>query len=33
VVSLVSLPLWPHGWMSTDASEGVASVDLEVVSV
>jgi hypothetical protein len=32
VVSLVSLPVWPHGWMSTDTSEGVPSVELEVVS-
>jgi hypothetical protein len=33
VVSLVSLPVWPHGWMSTDASEGKPSVDLDVVSI
>jgi hypothetical protein len=33
VVSLVSLPVWPHGWMSTDTGEGKPSVDLEVVSI
>ena len=33
VVSLVSLPVWPHGWMSADTDEGKPSVDLEVVSI
>jgi hypothetical protein len=32
VVSLVSVPVWTQGWMSTDPSEGVASVDLPVLS-
>jgi hypothetical protein len=33
VVSLVSLPVWPHGWMSADTGEGKPSVDLEVASI
>jgi len=33
VVSLVSLPVWPHGWMSTGTGEGEPSVDLDVVSI
>ena len=30
VVSLASLPVWGSRWMSTDSSEGDASVDLPV---
>jgi hypothetical protein len=33
VVSLVSLPNWPHGWMSADTDEGKPSVELDVVSI
>jgi hypothetical protein len=33
VVSLVSIPVWPHGWMSTDTKEGKPSVKLDVVSI
>jgi hypothetical protein len=33
VVSLVSLPVWPHGWMSADTDEGKPSVELDVVSI
>jgi hypothetical protein len=33
VVSLVSLPIWSEGWMSTDLTEGKPAVDLPVVSV
>ena len=33
VVSLVSLPVWPHGWMSTATHEGAPSVELDVVTV
>jgi hypothetical protein len=33
VVSLVSLPVWPHGWMSSDTEEGKPSVELDVVSM
>jgi hypothetical protein len=33
VVSLVSLPVWPHGWMSTDTGEGKPSVDLDVLTI
>jgi len=32
VVSLVSLPVWPHGWMSGATDEGKPSVELDVVS-
>ncbi len=32
VVSLVSVPAWTQGWLSTDTQEGSPSVDLPVVS-
>jgi hypothetical protein len=33
VVSLVSVPVWSQGWLSSDTSEGSPSVDLPVASV
>jgi hypothetical protein len=33
VVSLVSVPVWSQGWLSTDTSEGSPSIDLPVASV
>jgi hypothetical protein len=33
VVTLVAEPFWTQGWLSSDTSEGAASVDLNVVSV
>jgi hypothetical protein len=33
VVTLVSVPVWTEGWMSTDTSEGVPAVDLPVATV
>jgi hypothetical protein len=32
VISLVSIPIWDQGWLSTDPHEGVASIDLPVAS-
>jgi len=33
VVTLVSVPVWSQGWLSTDPSEGSASIDLPLTSV
>jgi hypothetical protein len=33
VVSLASVPVWPHGWMSADTDEGVPEVALDVLAV
>jgi hypothetical protein len=32
-ISLVSIPVWTQGWLSTDPQEGAASIDLPIVSV